>query len=168
MFTNEYKVITIKQVFEMNSMFKRIMFNIKRGYYRYIGSGSSRDVFDLGNGYVIKAAKNKAGIAQNEAEYNISYNDNSGLFAEVVDVSNNFKLLIMEKADKIYNISDVCKYFNVRSKGELLKLEELRNISRNYNLILNDLKRKSSWGMINGRPIIIDYGFTRDVRARYY
>ena len=152
----------------MISRFNQIMFDIRQGYYKYIGSGSSRDVFDLGNGYVIKVPKNIAGIAQNKSEYNISYNDDSGLFAEVVDVSNNFKLLIMEKADKIYNISDVCKYFNVRGKGELLKLEELRNISRNYNLILNDLERKSSWGMINGRPIIIDYGFTKEVRARYY
>ncbi|WP_252232346.1 hypothetical protein [Clostridium sp. ZBS15] len=152
----------------MNSMFNGIVFNIKRGYYRYIGSGSSRDVFDLGNGYVIKVAKNRAGIAQNKSEYNISHYDNSGLFAKVVDVSNNFNLLIMEKADKIYNISDVWKYFNVRGKRGLFSLKELNNILRHYNLLLNDLKRESSWGMINGRFVIIDYGFTREVCTRYY
>ena len=39
--------------------FSQIMLRIKRGYYRYIGSGSGRKVFDLGNGYVIKVAKNR-------------------------------------------------------------------------------------------------------------
>lgn len=152
----------------MIGSFNQIMFNIRRGYYRYIGSGSSRDVFDLGNGYVIKMAKNRAGIAQNESEYNISYYDNSGLFAKVIDVSDNLDMLIMEKADKVYNISEVWKYFNVRGKIGLLQLQELQNIKKNYNLLLGDLQRKSSWGMIKGRPVIIDYGFTREVRQRYY
>jgi len=152
----------------MISRFNQIMFDIRRGYYKYIGSGSSRDVFDLENGYVIKVAKNRAGIAQNKAEYKISDNDNSDLLAKVVQVSNDFNFLIMEKADTIYNISYVLKYFNVRDKRELLNLKELQKIKRNYNLVLGDFERKSNWGMINGRPVIIDYGFTREVRERYY
>lgn len=152
----------------MRGIFNQIMFNIQRGYYRYIGSGSSRDVFDLGNGYVVKVAKNRAGIAQNESEYNISYYDNSGLFAEVAKVSKNFNFLIMKKASKIYNFSEVLRHFNVRDKRELLHLKELQNIKGDYNLLLADLERKSSWGMINGRAVIIDYGFTREVRQRYY
>jgi len=152
----------------MISRFNQIMFDIRRGYYKYIGSGSSRDVFDLENGYVIKVAKNRAGIAQNKAEYKISDNDNSDLLAKVVQVSNDFNFLIMEKADTIYNISYVLKYFNVRDKRELLNSKELQKIKWNYNLVLGDFERKSNWGMINGRPVIIDYGFTREVRERYY
>jgi hypothetical protein len=152
----------------MTGMFNQIMFNIQRGYYRYIGSGSSRDVFDLGNGYVIKVAKNLAGIAQNKSEYNISQYDDSGLFAKVVQVSNDFKFLIMEKADNIYSMSVVWKYFNVRGKNGLFNLKEIQDIKRHFNLLLADLERKSSWGMINGRPVIIDYGFTSEVRQRYY
>jgi len=148
--------------------FNQIMLNITRGYYRYIGSGSGREVFDLGNGYVIKVAKNRAGIAQNKSEYKISYNDDSNLFAKVIQVSNDFNLLIMQKANKIYNISYVWNYFNVTSKRELFNLKELQNITRRYNLLLADLDRESSWGIINGRPVIIDYGFTRDVKERYY
>lgn len=148
--------------------FNQIMFNIRRGYYRYIGAGSSREVFDLGNGYVIKVAKNRAGIAQNESEYNISHYDNSDLFAKVVQVSSDFYFLIMEKADKIYNISEVFKYFNVSGKRGLYQLNEMQNIKINYNLVLADFNRKSNWGIINGRPVIIDYGFTREVSRRYY
>jgi len=152
----------------MNSIFNLIMFNIQRGYYKYIGSGSSRDVFDLENGYVVKMARNFAGIAQNKAEYNISNYSDSNLFAKVIKVSNDFNFLIMEKADKIYNISEVLDYFNVRDKKELLHLEELQNIKSNYNLILGDLDRKSSWGIIKRKTVIIDYGFTREVCQRYY
>ena len=148
--------------------FNQIMFNIRQGYYRYIGSGSSREVFDLGNGYVIKVAKNRAGVAQNKSEYNISYYDNSDLFAKVVQVSSDFYFLIMEKADKIYNISEVFKYFNVSGKRGLFQLNEMQNIKINYNLVLADFNRKSNWGIINRRPVIIDYGFTREVSQRYY
>lgn len=148
--------------------FNQIILNIRRGFYRYIGSGSGRLVFDLGNGYVIKVAKNKAGVAQNRAEYKISCNDYSDLFAKVVKVSRNFNLLIMEKADKINNIRYIYNYYNVRSKRELFNVNELQNIKNNYNLILGDFDRESSWGIINGRPVIIDYGFTRQVGNRYY
>lgn len=48
------------------------MFNERRMFCKYIGSGSSRNVFDLGNGYVMKVAKNLAGIAQNKV-WNIKF-----------------------------------------------------------------------------------------------
>lgn len=152
----------------MSSIFNNIMFNINRGYYRYIGTGSSRDVFDLQNGYVVKVAKNIAGIAQNQTEYAISNYDDSNLFARVISISNDFYFLVMEKADKIDNISDVFMYFNVSDKRELFHLKELQNIKKKYNLLLGDFDRKSNWGIIKGRPVIIDYGFTREVSERYY
>lgn len=152
----------------MVNVFNEIMLNIKRGYYQYIGSGSGREVFDLGNGYVIKVAKNKAGIAQNKSEYKISSYDDSDLFAKVIQASDDFSLLIMQKANKISNILYVFSYFNVKSKRELMRSKELQNIRRTYNLLLDDLSRKSSWGIINERPVIIDYGFTREVAERYY
>ena len=167
-FTNDYKEIIMKQVLEMVSGFNQIKLDITRGYYKYIGSGSGRQVFDMENGYVIKVAKNKAGIAQNKAEYKISFDDNSDLFAKVMKISDDFKLLIMQKADKIYNILSVWTYFHVTSKRELFNSKELQNIKKRYNLLLGDFARKSSWGMINGRPVIIDYGFTREVKSKYY
>lgn len=145
-----------------------ISFNLTHGYYRYIGSGSSRKVFDLGNGYVVKVAMNMAGIAQNKTEYMISFNNSSGLFAKVMKVSKDFRLLIMKKARKIRDIWDLCRYFNVSSTTELVCSKELQHISGKYNLLLGDLKRIDNWGIIDGDPVIIDYGFTREVRSRYY
>ena len=148
--------------------FNQIMMNITRGFYRSIGSGSGRQVFDLGNGYVIKVANNKAGIAQNKSEYRISYEDHSSLFAKVIEASDDFSLLIMQKADAINDISYIWRYFNVTSKREFFDLKELQSIKRHYNLLLGDFCRRSSWGRINGRPVIIDYGLTREVVERYY
>ena len=144
------------------------MSNIRRGRYRYIGSGSSRRVFDLGNGYVVKVAKNRAGIAQNKMEYKISTTNPSNLFAKVIQVSEDFSALIMQKADKINNFSYVCNYFKVENIMQVLTSEEFQNLHCRYNLLLNDLCRTSSWGLINGRPVVIDYGFTIEVRERYY
>ena len=144
------------------------MSNMKRGMYRYIGSGSSRKVFDLRNGYVVKVAKNSAGVAQNKMEYKISSMDNSNLFAKVLQVSKNFHVLIMEKADKIYDFSSVCNYFKVGSILQVLTLKEFQSLYFRYNLLLNDLCRTSSWGIINERPVIIDYGFTTEIREKYY
>lgn len=144
------------------------MFNMRPVNYRYIGSGSSRNVFDLGNGYVMKVAKNRAGIAQNKSEYRISSIDSSNLFAEVIRFSKKFDILIMRKAYKIKDFCDILDYFKVESDEELFSLREIQNIQCKYNLLSSDLSRASSWGIINGRPTIIDYGFTREVRDRYY
>lgn len=148
--------------------YNSIMFNIKRGAYKYLGEGSSRKVFDLNNGYVVKIAKNIAGVEQNRIEYMISEDDNSNLLAKVVQASNNYDFIIMRRARKVKDILDVWDYFNVTNKNEFLDLPELKRLKTNYNLLLNDLNKKTSWGMIGGRPVIIDYGFTKRVKERYY
>lgn len=142
--------------------------NLSEGYYRYIGSGSGRQVYDLDNGYVVKAAKNRKGIAQNKVEYEIASIDQSNLFAKVPYASDDYSLLIMEKADKIQSFSDIFRYYNVRNYRELFQLEQIKgNLSR-HNLISKDLTRSSNWGIVNNRPVIVDYGFTYSVKRKYY
>ena len=148
--------------------FETIISNIKRQNYRYIGSGSGRQVFDLGNGYVVKVAKNRKGIAQNKAEYQISLIDNTNLFAKVEQVSQDFILLIMEKAERVKKISDVWRYFHIHSNKQLFQIELLKEISAAHDLLLSDLTRASNWGIIGGDYVVIDYGFTRKVKKRYY
>lgn len=148
--------------------FDLINHNLREGYYRYIGSGSGRQVYDLDNGYVVKAAKNRKGIAQNKVEYEIASIDHSNLFAKVPYASDDYNLLIMEKADKIQSFSDIFKYYKVRNFRELFQLEQIKgNLSR-HNLISKDLTRSSNWGIVNNRPVIVDYGFTYSVKRKYY
>lgn len=148
--------------------FDEIKLKINEGTYHFIDSGSGRKVFDLGNGFVVKIAKNRRGIAQNKVEYQIASTDDSSIFAKIPDVSEDFYMLIMEKAERINSISEVWRYYNVKSNQELFQLEELKNISRKYDLLFADLRRPINWGMIQGRPVIIDYGFTREIRRKYY
>lgn len=147
--------------------FDDIRMKVKKKSYHLIGSGSGREVFDLENGYVAKIAKNRRGLAQNKAEKQIASMNHSKLFAKIIAVSEDFIYLIMEKADRINNFSYVLKYFNVKNNRELFRLEEFRDCTIKYRLLLPDLYRRSSWGIINGRPVIIDFGFTKEVRKYY-
>ncbi len=155
-------------MFTKYSQYEFIMFGINKGLYKYIGGGSSRKVFNLNNGYVIKIAKNNAGIEQNKTEVNISEKDMSGRFAKVVQFSRNYKYIIMRKAHKIKDISYIWNYFGVSSKEEFYSLSEMKHLRKKYNLLLEDLNRASSWGIINKKPVIIDYGFTMKVKEKYY
>ncbi len=148
--------------------FEAMKLNIRKGDYPYLGSGSGRNVYDLGNGYVVKVSKNSKGIAQNKVEHQISLTDDSNIFAKVIAKSENNRLLIMEKADRIKDFSEVRAYFNVTSNKELFRLDEIKSVYIKHNVLLNDLYRTANWGMIHGRPVIIDYGFTERVRRRYY
>lgn len=147
--------------------FEFIQNNIEKRNYQLIGSGSGRLVYDLDNGYVVKMAKNKRGLAQNKAEYQIASESDTGIFAEVTAVSDDFHYLIMEKAERIQSISEVYRFYKVRNHRELFQLECFRNISKKYNLVMADLKRHTSWGMVKNKPVIIDFGFTKEV-SRYY
>ena len=152
----------------MEVNFEQMVTNLMRKDYKYINSGSGRLVFDLGNGYVVKVSKNRKGLAQNEAEYRIASKDDTHLFARVLDISEDFKYLIMEKAEKIKSISYVWHYFNVKSNRRLYRIEELRDIACRNNLILLDFGRSANWGKVNDKPVIIDYGFTKEVKEKYY
>lgn len=145
-----------------------IIYNINRGVYRYIGEGSSRQVFDINNGYVVKIAKNKAGILQNKVESYISLNEEAYIFAKVKYYSIDYSYIVMPKARSINNISYVYDYFGVKNKREFLNLRLIKRLIDKYNLVPGDIVRKSSWGIIDGGMYMIDYGFTKQIEEKYY
>lgn len=147
--------------------FENIRVNIDQKKYRIIGLGSGRIVYDLDNGYVVKTARNRRGFAQNKAECRIASTDKTHIFARIAAVSDDCKYLIMEKADMINSLTEVWGYYHVRNNRELFRLEKFREALRNNNLLLPDLSRRNSWGKVRGKPVIIDYGFTKEV-SRYY
>ncbi len=147
--------------------FNNIRDNINKGNYPRLGAGSGRVVFDLKNGYVIKAAKNKRGIAQNKAECAIAKNDHSGMFARIVGVSEDYHFVIMEKADRVKSISEVWRYYKVRNNRELSSLESFQKICTKHDLLMSDLYRRMNWGVVKGKLVIIDYGFTKETKKLY-
>lgn len=148
--------------------FGQIHKNISSGTFKYLGKGSGRVVYDMGNGYAVKAARNQKGIAQNKAEYKIAKNDNSGLFAHILIVSEDFKYLVMDKADKVNSMAFVWTYFGVRNNKQFYRLKELHEACSRNGVLPWDLGRSANWGLINGKPVVIDYGFTWEVRRKYY
>lgn len=152
----------------MKPNYDEIGLRIRQNKCPVIGAGSGRRVFDLGNGYVVKVARNRKGVAQNYTEKDISIRDRSGLFAEILDISEDGKFLIMEKAELITDMRIVWNYFGVKNNRELSRKKEIRELYVKYYLLIPDLFRSINWGMINKKPVIIDYGFTRAVRQRYY
>lgn len=153
---------------KINHGFKQLKLDLNSGSYERIGSGSGRWVFKINNEYVVKLAKNKKGVAQNRTENDIWTDSKSELLAEIIKVSDDFEMLYMVKAEKIKNMKDVREYFLVHSNRELLQLQELRDIMSKYQLLPADLIRPTNWGFINNKPVIVDYGFTKEVKRKYY
>ncbi len=147
--------------------FDIIIENIHKGKYPRLGSGSGRVVFDLENGYVIKAAKNRRGIAQNKAECAIAKSDHSNMFAKIIDVSKDYHFVVMEKADRVQSISVVWRYYKVRNNRELSGLDPFKRICSKHELLMSDLYRRMNWGLVKGKPVIIDYGFTKETKKLY-
>lgn len=147
---------------------EEIIDNLNAGYYPVLGTGSARKVYDLGNDTVLKTAKNIKGYAQNHVEAIISEIDDSDTFAKVLHASDDNRYLVMEKAGPISSFAFVRSYYNVNSNKELFLLNDLNYIPHKYNLLISDLCRPVNWGVLDGRPVIIDYGFTGRIRRQYY
>lgn len=152
----------------MKNDYDDIAAKITRRAYKYLGKGSGRRVFDMGNGYVIKVAKNKKGIAQNEAEHKMVLDTEADLFAKVVSASEDFKYVIMEKAERVQRMNYIWKHFNAKNNKEFYQTINLKGISNKYGLTIADFGRASNWGLINGIPVIVDYGLTNTVFKKYY
>lgn len=145
-----------------------ILYGIECGMYRYIGAGSAREVYDLDNGFVIKVARNIKGIAQNKAESLISNDDNSSLFAKVYFVSDDYRYLIMKKANNIKSEEELLNYFKIQNKRELRNNEVIKEIHDKYNLVWADLYKFTSWGKIKNKLVLIDYGYTKEIYDKFY
>lgn len=148
--------------------FESMIMDIRKGSYKKIGTGSGRLVFDLEDGYVVKVAKNQKGIAQNITEYQIANIDHSDLLAKIIAASEKFDAIIMEKAEFYSNFREIRDYFQVKNNRELFRRKDIQHIMREYKLVPHDLYRIDSWGMVHERPVIVDYGFTWNVKRKYY
>ena len=139
---------------------EKIKWELRKGSFSYLGSGSSRRVYDMLNGYVLKVAKNKGGIEQNQVEYRIFQEEQSELFAPILFKSDDHRLLVMQKAERIWRMQYILEYYKVNSMQELVRQPYLLSICKKYDLAKGDLIRKSSWGTIQEVPLLIDYGYT--------
>lgn len=136
------------------------------------GGGSDRDVYDLGDGLVLKVAKTARGLAQNASE--------GELYAPVpksLETGKNY--VVVQKADppnaktkkivkELKEVMDYneyqpgnaavqklsAKYYELGDDDTAGMLSDLAN----YDLMHNDLISIRNWGSIDGEPVLLDAG----------
>lgn len=157
-----------------------------------LSSGSSRIVYVMPDGTVLKLAKNERGVAQNKAEGNPKMksrylNETIGLaknhswlntyyldkitekeFEEMTDID--FKLFgkcISYGLKKISSDSEKKpKDFDKIAKTKIYK--EFERLGKEFNLLPGDMSRISSFGQRSGHPVLIDAGLTRKIFDKFY
>ncbi len=159
--------------------------------FKHLSSGSSRVVYLTKENTVIKLGKNEKGIAQNKVESNPKMK--SKFLNKILSKSKNNYWLEVEFLDKItekefedmtdINFKDFgeCLKYAIRSdnsgkkkpecfedveKTELLK--ELKRLNKEFKLICGDLVRISSWGVLDGVPVLVDSGLSAKVYKDFY
>ncbi len=152
----------------MQINYYQIMDHIKDGSFRKLGAGSGRYVYDMGNGYVVKYGRNVKGQAQNQEEYEIYHIRFDPILAAATALSGDNRILIMEKVEPYYTSKYICEYFQISNLRGVLQVPEVRRMTYDYHLVGADLTKLSSWGEARKRPVLLDYGFTTEVRHRYY
>lgn len=145
--------------------------------YLMLGFGTTRDVYELQDDYVIKVATGRGGIAQNRVEQHISSTSMGLPLARVVYAAKNYLFLVVHKADaldpdlflKTYGMDfdDFAErmedLYQARSKSKILKtfpvkLQELLKELADADITIYDLDRVEQWGDIHNVPVIVDYG----------
>jgi hypothetical protein len=162
----------------------------------YICSGSSRYVYRIDTDKVLKLAKNKKGLLQNETEW-VLFNDAyaPGGLAPIYDGDDeNYAWIEMAYAEKLTekkfqkitgfssnNFFSVIKaefsYLHRHDALDMQRSEEVKesplynNIWEfivNFSMPIGDLLKLSSYGIINGEIYLIDYGLTDEILRGYY
>lgn len=163
-----------------------------------LGEGSSRIVFDLDDGYVLKLAKNIKGQEQNMGDGDWGkqkmYPD---LLPELKDKdeSDDVNWLVVKKAEKItekqfealtkLNFKTFSKaltqqYFWLNGKIKKMDeenkkliedsefLQEVIDLMQGFDMLPGDLTRISSWGKIDNKAVIVDCGLSQTVFNTHY
>lgn len=160
-----------------------------------IASGSGRYVFGIDNEKCLKLAKNKKGVAQNEAEYNAgSDRYAASVLAKVYDCDENFLWIEMQLCKKVtpnifkqvmgYDFNFYLQCLNSivgngRQTPEIVDAlssedvfaeftNEMSDAIMNWDISFGDLKRLSSYGISNGEILLVDYGLNDEVYNNFY
>lgn len=159
---------------------------------KHLSSGSSRLVYLTGGKTIVKLAKNDKGLAQNKAEANSKMkskylNKILGHAKDYAWIETNFLEKINAKEfEKMtglkfkdfgeaieYGLKNVSESSEKKPKGfeEIEKSDiykELKRLGNKFKLMPGDLSRISSWGTIDGNPVLIDAGLTQEVYEDFY
>ena len=178
-----------KTLTSFNARIKYCEENLQR-----ISSGSSRIVYKIDDEKCLKLAKNKKGLTQNEVESDFSRDWYiNHLFAEVYDTHKNYLWIEMQLAKKVSksdfkkyldldfddfcmmidifgseNTSSVYRPENIDELYENEMVQAMNDFIVNYEVPIGDLKRLSSYGIVNDDIVLVDYGLDKDAYITHY
>lgn len=155
---------------------------------KFIASGSSRDVYELNERFVVKFASNSAGHAQNKVEIKISRDSEAKKFvAKVTHFHPKGDWIVVEKAipikPKLFLKHTEMKFsefiganFNFYDRRKVKDnkfYKKFTSLLKITNLIPGDVLKEESWGLVKRKsteliPVLIDYGLTEEVFKKHY
>jgi hypothetical protein len=132
-----------------------------QGNFCYIGEGISRVTYGINERFVAKFDKNLDGLDQSKLEYKIYNHSGSRLKKHLCTIIwYRPGMLVMPRAIPLTSITPM-KKIDIHSMGlDGGAMEDLRHSVKKYDLLYDDIIDTSSWGLLNGRPVLIDYGCT--------
>lgn len=140
--------------------------------YEFLGEGASRVVYGIDENFVVKISKNKTGKYQCKTEnyiYSTLSEKNKKYFCPIVWYKSG--MIVMRRAISFSEIlnrkhGSIFEYSNIKKDSEFFK--NVRKISKHYDLLYPDVKTISSWGILDDKPVLIDYGCTNKLYDYYF
>lgn len=184
----------LRKLGDLNAVLEYVNKTLERAL---LGEGQGRLVYRLGNGKVLKVAKNDGGIGQNQAEATVcaSSADVVSLFPKTFEQSPAGFWILVEEAqpmteDAFRSLTGLpWKTFWSALKGAFagkasnVTPQDQQNYAqastnqffarvvkaiRDCKYEPGDIAKLDSWGIVGGKAVIIDSGFTEAVNKTYY
>ncbi|MDW8802665.1 hypothetical protein P8V03_16070 [Clostridium sp. A1-XYC3] len=137
--------------------------------FSFLGEGISRRVYDLNNGLVLKLAKGREGHYQNQVEHFVythaDLNQKKYLCPILFFTP---RMIVMKKAEPLTS-KIKAKYLNLKTiRPEESSFEDINNLAKRFLLLYEDIVSPTSWGSLNEKNVLIDYGCTCEEGDKYY
>jgi hypothetical protein len=140
-----------------------------RKKFLFLGEGISREVYAIDDDYVIKVAKGREGLYQNKVERYVFTHCDKNLKKYLCPILwFRSDMIFMPRAIPLSSLTSK-KYLDIKKiRSDENAYEDLKYLINRFYLFYEDIESVSSWGLINGLPVLIDYGCTNELGDLYY
>lgn len=163
----------------LNIKSESVFKNACRDNLKHLGSGVGRDVYKLNSKQVIKVARCDMGYAQNASEID-TFNTYKGLelFNEITNSAKCYLWVIQPlatilRADdtrfkQIVDVVDCIKYSKEYFGNDEFMQKLYAFLIDTEWKFLEDIIKPDSWGIIDGKLRMIDYGMNNEAYKEYF
>jgi hypothetical protein len=171
------KFKSLKDIKEMNAY--------ADSFLEKLGQGSSRAAYILSSSKVLKIAVNKKGVAQNKTEMDVFTNPQTKpMISKIVDYDPEYTWLLADsvrefKSERDFEVAAKIRFGDFIDEVRSVKAGKSEtnnqlvmntvNTMNSTDLLIGDIAIVEHWGKsADGRVVLLDYGFTKEVWEKYY